>query len=212
MEISNAELSIAIHQPSSNSALGNGCFHNSIIPQSHYYAVPHLYRSQERGSFSNGNSATLPYYWVNLLDKSGPMCDVFRHLFSTKYCDIETGLYYYGYRFYCPWLMRWINRDPIEVRGGYNLYVSCGNNMIKRYDVLGLRWIITRNPRRRWAIARRTSETDTVEELADIIKLDATESSKWLRGGGRTKCRYRIPNVFASTLQNPDGGTDLPPL
>ena len=30
------------------------------------------------------------------------MADVFRHRFSTKYYDDETGLYYYGYRFYSP--------------------------------------------------------------------------------------------------------------
>ena len=34
VEISNAESTIAIRQPSSNSALGNGCFHNSTFPQS----------------------------------------------------------------------------------------------------------------------------------------------------------------------------------
>jgi RHS repeat-associated protein len=30
------------------------------------------------------------------------MADSFRHRFSTKYYDAETGLYYYGYRFYAP--------------------------------------------------------------------------------------------------------------
>ena len=33
--------------------------------------------------------------------------------FSTKYFDAETGLYYYGYRYYSPNLGRWISRDPI---------------------------------------------------------------------------------------------------
>ncbi|MGI6496844.1 MAG: RHS repeat-associated core domain-containing protein [Kiritimatiellia bacterium] len=49
--------------------------------------------------------------------KSGTMADSFRHRFSTKYYDTETGLYYYGYRFYAPKLMRWINRDPIQEKG-----------------------------------------------------------------------------------------------
>ena len=48
--------------------------------------------------------------------QSGAMSEVFRHRFSTKYYDSETGLYYYGYRFYSPALMRWLNRDPIEDR------------------------------------------------------------------------------------------------
>ncbi|MGN0845501.1 MAG: RHS repeat-associated core domain-containing protein [Kiritimatiellia bacterium] len=42
----------------------------------------------------------------------------FRHRFSTKYLDPETDLYYYGYRFYNPSLMRWLTRDPIGVYGG----------------------------------------------------------------------------------------------
>jgi hypothetical protein len=33
--------------------------------------------------------------------------------FSTKYCDEETGLVYYGYRYYQPTTGRWLNRDPI---------------------------------------------------------------------------------------------------
>jgi len=49
--------------------------------------------------------------------------------FSTKYLDTElagstvtgavgnTGLYYYGYRYYAPRLGRWMSRDPIEENG-----------------------------------------------------------------------------------------------
>ncbi|WP_211325521.1 RHS repeat-associated core domain-containing protein [Roseimicrobium gellanilyticum] len=33
--------------------------------------------------------------------------------FSTKYTDVETGLCYYGYRYYSPDFGRWLNRDPI---------------------------------------------------------------------------------------------------
>ena len=38
--------------------------------------------------------------------QSGPLADFCRQRFSTKYFDSETGLYYYGYRFYSPALMR----------------------------------------------------------------------------------------------------------
>ena len=33
--------------------------------------------------------------------------------FSTKYTDNETGLLYYGYRYYDPVTGRWPNRDPL---------------------------------------------------------------------------------------------------
>ncbi len=62
----------------------------------------------------------------NLLSATGPMAGAFSHRFSTKYFDPETGLYYYGYRFYEPELGRWFNRDPIEEEGGLNLYTPFG--------------------------------------------------------------------------------------
>ena len=73
-----------------------------------------------------------------LLSQIGAMASFFRHRFSTKYYDVETGLYYYGYRFYSPSLMRWLNRDPIEEEGGLNLYGFCGNNAMNRVDIIGL--------------------------------------------------------------------------
>ncbi|MGI5870354.1 MAG: RHS repeat-associated core domain-containing protein, partial [Kiritimatiellia bacterium] len=68
---------------------------------------------------------------------SGSMSDTFRHRFSTKYYDTETGLYYYGYRFYNPVMHRWLNRDPIEEEGGLNFYLFCGNDGMNSMDFLG---------------------------------------------------------------------------
>ena len=59
------------------------------------------------------------------ISQAGPLADFFRHRFSTKYLDIETDLYYYGYRFYNPILMRWLTRDPLEEDDGDNLYLFC---------------------------------------------------------------------------------------
>ena len=64
--------------------------------------------------------------------------------YSTKYTDgtpgtsdPQTGLVYYGMRFYSPVLGRFVNRDPVEEKGGLNLYGFCGNDGIDSYDVLG---------------------------------------------------------------------------
>ncbi|MBB5354042.1 RHS repeat-associated protein, partial [Haloferula luteola] len=57
--------------------------------------------------------------------------------FSTKYQDEETGLYYYGYRYYDPVTGRWPSRDPIGERGGVNLYGFVENDSVGRIDVLG---------------------------------------------------------------------------
>ena len=69
--------------------------------------------------------------------QSGSMADVFPFRFSTKYYDAETGLYYYGYRYYSPELGRWLTRDPIEEDGGDNLYAFCGNNGVSMVDSFG---------------------------------------------------------------------------
>ena len=75
------------------------------------------------------------------ISQSGPLADFFRHRFSTKYYDPETGLYYYGYRFYSPDWRIWLNRDSHEEDGGYNLYAFCENSPLTRYDINGQSWL-----------------------------------------------------------------------
>jgi RHS repeat-associated protein len=58
--------------------------------------------------------------------------------FSTKFTDLETGLVYYGRRYYDPLLGRFICRDPKEELGGLNLYGFVGNNAMNRWDYLGM--------------------------------------------------------------------------
>jgi RHS repeat-associated protein len=58
--------------------------------------------------------------------------------FSTKYLDQETGLIYYGHRFYNPQAGRWISKDPIGEDGGSNVYGFINNDGVNRSDYLGL--------------------------------------------------------------------------
>jgi RHS repeat-associated protein len=73
-----------------------------------------------------------------VLRESGPYAASNPLQFSTKYTDVESGLVYYGQRYYSPSLGRFINKDPAGESGGVNLYGFCGNNGITGYDVLGL--------------------------------------------------------------------------
>jgi RHS repeat-associated protein len=57
--------------------------------------------------------------------------------FSSKFTDPESGLNYYGYRYYDPKDGRWPSRDPIGEMGGINLYGMCHNNPLNFSDYLG---------------------------------------------------------------------------
>lgn len=48
-----------------------------------------------------------------------------------------SGLYYYGLRYYAPWLQRWINPDPNGVADGLNLYRMVANSPINHADQRG---------------------------------------------------------------------------
>ncbi|MCW1244657.1 toxin [Pseudomonas sp. SAICEU22] len=50
----------------------------------------------------------------------------------------SAGLYYYGFRYYAPWMMRWINPDPAGPVDGLNLYAMVGNNPLSYVDLTGL--------------------------------------------------------------------------
>ncbi|MFJ2486823.1 RHS repeat domain-containing protein [Pseudomonas sp. NPDC087639] len=45
-----------------------------------------------------------------------------------------TGCYYYGYRYYMPWLQRWLNPDPKGFIDGPNLYQMVGNSPMRHVD------------------------------------------------------------------------------
>jgi RHS repeat-associated protein len=73
-----------------------------------------------------------------LLRATGPMARVNPFLFSTKFYDWGTGLYYYGYRYCDPSVGRWLSRDPLEELGAPNAYAFVGNDPAGALDPLGL--------------------------------------------------------------------------
>ncbi len=87
----------------------------------------------------SGESARYEYGpFGEVIRATGTMAKMNPFRFSTKYQDDETDLLYYGYRYYSASTGRWISRDPIQERGGMNLYGSVGNDLISRTDRLGL--------------------------------------------------------------------------
>jgi RHS repeat-associated protein len=51
--------------------------------------------------------------------------------------DPETGLVRFGARDYDPSIGRWLNKDPIRLEGGWNLYAYVGNDPVNFIDPKG---------------------------------------------------------------------------
>lgn len=62
-----------------------------------------------------------------------------RYRFSGKERDEETGLYYFGARYYAPWLGRWTSSDPAGFADGMNLFRYCANNPLRFVDPRGFK-------------------------------------------------------------------------
>lgn len=62
-----------------------------------------------------------------------------RYRFSGKEKDAESGLYYYGARYYAAWTCRFISLDPLMAKyPGMSPYVGFNNNPIRIIDPSGL--------------------------------------------------------------------------
>ena len=63
--------------------------------------------------------------------------------YSGKERDTVTGFYYYGMRYYAPWIGRWLSADPAGTVDGMNLYAMVGGNPVKFKDNGGMAREIT---------------------------------------------------------------------
>jgi RHS repeat-associated protein len=100
----------------------------------------------------------------NITAQSGTLADANTYRFSSKELHIQSGLYYYGYRFYDPSLQRWMNRDPLGEDGfeslphpresiillgvnqGENLFSFVGNRPTSGVDAFGLNALSSASP------------------------------------------------------------------
>ena len=57
--------------------------------------------------------------------------------YTGKECEDTTGLYYYGARYYAPWMGRWLNPDPAGTVDGLNVFRYVRNNPIISIDLNG---------------------------------------------------------------------------
>jgi RHS repeat-associated protein len=73
-----------------------------------------------------------------ILASSGQMAELNPFRFSSKEAHTQSGLIYYGYRYYEPDLQRWVTSDPIGEPGDPNLFRFARNRINSAIDKWGL--------------------------------------------------------------------------
>jgi len=133
-----------------------------------------------------------------ILRATGPLAAANPFRWSTKFWDEESGLVYYGYRYYSPELGRWIGRDPVEEGACLNLYVFANNLPTTEVDADG-----------RW-----NGKAIFIAFMISITKLtggNITSATLWLERKTRLEQTYKELNRSASTgrRRGKSGGSGL---
>lgn len=90
---------------------------------------------------ANPQGDLLAEYWYGpfgeLLEATGSHATTNPWRWASKSLDPETGLVYFGLRYYDPATGQWLSREPLGEGESLNLYAYCHNDPINRVDVLG---------------------------------------------------------------------------
>jgi RHS repeat-associated protein len=119
----------------------------------------------------------------NVTAKSGSYADENPFRFSTKYFDVETGLSYFGGRYYNAALGRWLNRDPGQS--------ACEEDAATRQRALGFRQL-----------------GDVERATRDVALRDPRQGTRIGPGGDRHGAepqhigRVRFPRIDGDRLQS----------
>jgi RHS repeat-associated protein len=114
-----------------------------------------------------------------------------RYRHAGKERDEESGLYYYGGRYYSPWLGRWTSTDPLGIEGGPCLYAFVYANPIKLTDPNGSRPRLTT-----WLM---TGEWEASEEQIRFATSDMRRTDTNFNTAALTGALVGIVGVFENT-------------
>jgi RHS repeat-associated protein len=148
-----------------------------------------------------------------------------------RFCGKEgrsDRIYYFGYRYFAPWIGRWLSPDPIGQQDGSNLYLYVHDNPISYYDPDGLQTTVTpidpgkeivvRQPRVPPAFARTLTpdkwQAFNEHKIAVMYKhgkptvVPIEEYREWVRqqtATGRNVITVRVTHVSPSRTTGKDG-------
>uniref|UniRef100_UPI0022410135 RHS repeat-associated core domain-containing protein n=1 Tax=Verrucomicrobium sp. BvORR034 TaxID=1396418 RepID=UPI0022410135 len=146
-----------------------------------------------------GNGDTVATYdyapFGEIIAESGEV-DACPFRYQSKFYDGETGLSYFGFRYYSAKLGRWISRDPLGESGGFNLYGYCGNDPVNGRDYLGM-----------WDVVKGSLRIDPVPTNVGVIFRASVEIAReWSTPGPVASGMYNpswTPNVHRQTVRIP---------
>jgi len=147
------------------------------------------------GLADNTGKLVAEYWWGpfgELIAAKGEMADANPFRFATKYFDAETGLYYFGHRYYDPTTGQWMNREPLGEEESLNLYSYCHNDPVNKVDRLGLDSVSIEMEGAAGFIAYYNLElwSGRDEGLLNIVK------GPWIK---KTKKTVRLGPIFGSS-------------
>jgi RHS repeat-associated protein len=129
-----------------------------------------------------------------------------RYRFNGKERDDENALYYFGARYYSPWLARWVSCDPEEFVDGENLYEYVFGNPISHSDPTGKFKVPSRadvaeeyNRIKALAAARAGSYTMTAKANAESAQREIRETYAKATGDKSYK-RPRVQSVLGGAF------------
>ena len=115
-------------------------FHSTPNPDTYFYVYDGSYNVTALVSGGDGSLRAQydygPFGEPIRATELGTTANAF--LFSTRFYDSETAVYYYGYRYYRPALGAWASSHPLQEGGGKSLYAFVANNPLATLDRLGL--------------------------------------------------------------------------
>lgn len=110
-----------------------------------------------------------------------------RYRFTGKEKDEESGLYYYGARYYASWIIRWVSCDPAGIVDGTNIYSYVNSNPIRFIDLVGTE-----------------TEVPTDQEVAALVS-DVTLHTTSSSASPMNKTELKEANLFESeTIKQPN--------
>ena len=174
------------YYPNNNDDYGynwNDGLRRSVANPDSYGELAYFYHSDHLGSTSfvtdaNGEVSQHVEYvpfgevFIEELSSSAKLNTPF--LFNGKELDEETGLYYYGARYYDPRISLWLSTDPMELKyPNISTYTYCANNPIKLIDFDGLE--IEQSSQKEWD-KQKNKITKTRDKLNSQIQKIKTKA------------------------------------